>query len=161
MISIISFLPSRNKAHIIKRIDRMIKDKIFKSLKHSFKNYYRHSIGIGLEIGYRPDYVLKRGNNYIILESENSSSRKTYVGGLIKAAHFLRDEKKGRLIFIIVPKDNTKAISIAMHLKPYLNWIQDKTNLRDVYVVEASKYYCNETVLSLDCSDFYKHALKV
>lgn len=97
----------------------MIPDKIFKNLIHAYRGYKVFLNGSALEMGYKPDYVLKRGNDYIILESENSSSRKTFVGGMIKAAHFLQEEKTGVLVFVIVPKKNTKATSIANHLVPY------------------------------------------
>lgn len=139
----------------------MIKDKVFKSLKHSYKGYKKFKAGEALEQGYKPDYVLKKGNDYIILESENSSSRKTFVGGLIKAAHFFQNEKTGLLIFVIVPKKNTKGSSIAKHLKLYLNWLQEKTNLKDVYVIEASKYYNDGALMSLDCKKFTNCSYKV
>lgn len=139
----------------------MIADKQFKSLKHSFKGFDLFLNGQSLEKGYKPDYVLKKQNEFIILESENSSSRKTFVGGLIKAAHFLIDQKKGMLIFIIVPKKNTTADAIAKHLKPYLKWIRPNTNLRNVFVIEDCKYLQNGKLLALDCDDFNKCALKV
>ena len=71
----------------------MIPDKQFKELNHTFKGYAKYLCGQSLEPGYKPDFVLKKGNEYLILESENSSSRKTFVGGMIKAAHFLQNEK--------------------------------------------------------------------
>ncbi len=71
----------------------MIPDKEFKSLKHNLNEYSKYLCGQSLEQGYKPDYVLRKGNDYVILESENSSSRKTYVGGMMKAAHFVQDER--------------------------------------------------------------------
>lgn len=139
----------------------MIPDRLFKSLKHSHKGYVTYLNGQIIEPGYKPDFVLKKGDEYIILESENSSSRKTFVGGLMKAAHFLQGSRKGLLIFVMVPKKNTTASSIAIHLRPYLHWIKNLTNLREVIIIEASSYYKNESLLSLDCSDFKKCSLKV
>lgn len=139
----------------------MIPDKTFKALQHIHKGYLKHLNGQVLEEGYKPDYVLKKRNYYIILESENSSSRKTFVGGMIKAAHFLQGEKRGKLVFVIVPKKNTTANSIAKHLKPYLKMIQGRTNLKEVFVVESSSYYCNNNLLALDCNDFKQCAFKV
>lgn len=139
----------------------MIPDKKFKSLQHNLKEYSKYLCGQSLEPGYKPDYVLKNGNNYVILELENSSSRKTYVGGMIKAAHFLQKEKKGILVFVIVPKKNTKASSIASHLKLYYNWIREKANLESVYVIEACDYYKEDVLLELICADFKKLAHKV
>jgi hypothetical protein len=111
--------------------------------------------------GYKPDFVLKRGNEYIIFESENSTSRKTYVGGMMKAAYFLQGNRKGKLVFVIVPRANTKASSIAAHLVKYLTWIEGKTNLKDVYVVEASHYYANDVVLEVCSKEFNSLSYKV
>ena len=139
----------------------MIPDRLFKKLLHTHDGYSMYLNGQELEEGYKPDYVLKNGNEFIILESENTSSRKTFVGGMIKAAHYLQNKRKGRLVFVIVPKENTTAIAISKHLKPYLKWIENCTNLKDVFVVEAKHYYVSDKVLSLDCEDFAKCALKV
>ena len=73
----------------------MITDKTFKSLEHTYTGFVKYLNGQQLESGYKPDYVLKNRSKYIILESENSSSRKTYIGGMLKAAHFLQNERKG------------------------------------------------------------------
>lgn len=139
----------------------MIPDKLFKAITHECKGYNTFLNGGNLEPGYRPDYVLVKENQYIILESENSSSRKTFVGGMTKAAHFLQGSKKGILIFVIVPKVNTSANAIAKHLKPYLTWLGDKTNLRDVYVIEAGHYYDGENVLAILKENFMEAAFKV
>jgi hypothetical protein len=139
----------------------LIPDKLFKALVHQCKGYDCFGNGNSVEPGYKPDYVLRKNNDYIILESENSSSRKTFVGGLIKAAHFLSGDKTGSLVFVIVPKPNTTDWAIARHLKKYLDWVRDKTNLRDVYVIEASTYYQNDEVLKLLSKSFLKVAKKV
>ncbi len=139
----------------------MIPDKLFKQLTHSSKGYRMLYNGNVLEKGYKPDYVLQKQNDYIILESENGPSRKTFVGGLIKAAHYLQGERTGKLIFIMIPKKNTTVSSIANHLIPYLKWIQNKTNLREVFVVEANSYYNDGILIKLDGKDFKKCAIKV
>src|SRR5436190_21098252 len=134
----------------------MIPDKIFKNLIHAYKGYEVFLKGNALEQGYKPDYVLKKGDDYIILESENSSSRKTFVGGMIKAAHFLQDKKTGILIFVMVPKKNTKVVSITNHLIPYFKWVKQKTNLREIFVIEAKIYFNKQIVLAIDGKDFKK-----
>ena len=139
----------------------MIPDIVFKDLLHSCKGYNKYLNGQELEQGYKPDYVLKRGNDYLIVESENSASRKTFVGGMVKAAHFLQGEKTGRLVFVIVPKNNTRAESISKHLKSYFSWIKNKTNLREVHVIEAGQYYAKEEVVELFSKQFKQIALKV
>ncbi|MFC6858964.1 hypothetical protein [Zunongwangia atlantica] len=139
----------------------MIPDRIFKQLKHEYAGYNKYLNGQQLERGYKPDYVLRNKNDYIILESENNSSRKMYVGGMMKAAHFLQNKKTGILIFVIKFRDNTKPISIAKHLKRYFNWIYQNTNLREVYIIDMEDYYCDECVLSIDSADFQIKSHKV
>jgi hypothetical protein len=139
----------------------MISDKEFKKLLHCCKGYTMHLNGQVLEPGYKPDYALKKDNDYIILECDNNSSRKHIIGGMIKAAHFLQGERTGRLVCIIAPKDNTKAESISKQLRTYFNWIKDKTNLREVHVIETGLYYSQEVVVELFGKQFKKIALKV
>ena len=139
----------------------MIPDRVFKSIEHSFKGYKKYSDGQQVEVGYKPDYVLVKGNDYIILESENSSSRKMYVGGMIKAAHFLRDNRMGILVFVIKPKKNTKVSSIAKHLSPYFKWLEGRTKLKSVYVIDGAKYYSNNVVLEIGGQAFNDMAIKV
>src|ERR1044072_5269590 len=141
----------------------MIPDKIFKALPHTCKGYEKYLSGesLGNEPGYRPDYVLKKGNDYLILESENATSRKTFVGGMMKAAHFLQGERRGKLVFIIVPRPNTTSVAIARHLKKYLNWVKGISNLREVYIIEALHYYTEEVLSPLDSAEFFRKAIKV
>ncbi|MFX1708107.1 hypothetical protein PV783_29355 [Chitinophaga sp. CC14] len=138
----------------------MIADKLFKSLAHSCEGYEKFLNGNTIEPGYKPDYVLRKGTDFIILESENSSSRKTFVGGLIKAAHFLQGERTGILVFIIVPKVNAKASTIASHLGTYFSWVKEKTNLRSVLVIEAGHYYNESIVLKIGDDEFNRCAIK-
>lgn len=139
----------------------MISDRQFKDLLHCCNGYNNHLDGQEIEIGYKPDVVLRNGNDFLILESENSSNRKTFIGGMIKAAHYLQGERSGTLVFIMVPKDNTTAKSITEQLRTYFNWLKDKTNLKEIYVIEAGQYYANDCVLELLGTDFSTTALKV
>lgn len=139
----------------------MILDQIFKGFPHSCGEYIMYTNGNRLDSGYLPDYVLKNGNDYIIIESENTTNRKTFVGGLVKAAHFLQGDKTGSLIFVIVPKNNITVQQIQKHLKKYLNWILDMTNLRDVYIIEAEHYHRDQKVLVIGGADFLNFAKKV
>ena len=112
--------------------------------------------GGDLEGGYRPDYVLKRDNEYIILESENATSRKTFVGGMLKAAHFLTGSNRGILIYVITPKENTKVLSIVEQIKTYFDYIRGITNLWKIYVIEDEKYTMNGDVIPIDSEEFNK-----
>lgn len=134
----------------------MISDKDFKSLKHKSKGYDVFLQGGDAESGYRPDYVLKRDNEYIILESENATSRKTFVGGMLKAAHFLTGSNFGILIYVITPKENTKVSSIKEQIRIYFDYIREITNLQKIYVIEADKYIMNGDAISIDSEEFKK-----
>ena len=137
----------------------MIPDKKFKELKHKCAGFNTFLTGESLEKGYKPDFVLKKGNEYIILESENSSSRKTYVGGMVKAAHFLINNKIGTLIFILVPRKNTTAKAIASHLISYFTWIKNLTNMEKVIIIESEKYYSDCNLLEIGSNDFLKNSI--
>lgn len=139
----------------------MISDREFKMLSHFCPGYSMYTNGAELLPGYKPDYVLNKDNDYVILESENTSSRKLFIGGLIKAAHFTQLERTGKLVFVMVPKENTTAKSITEQLRTYFNWVKDKTNLSEIYVIEANSYYCNGTLLELLSTEFKNIALKV
>lgn len=138
-----------------------IKDRDFKMLKHSFTDYSVYKTGQELAKGYKPDYVLANGNDFIILESESKTDRKAYLGALIKAAHFLQGENTGMLVFVILERGNTNLPQIVNHLKPYYEWIQDKTNLREIFLIESGTYFSSGQVMSLDCEEFLRTALKI
>lgn len=134
----------------------MVKDKDFKLLNHRSKGYDVFLKGGDLESGYCPDYVLKRDNEYIILESENATSRKTFVGGMLKAAHFLTGSNRGILIYVITPKENTKVSSIVEQIRTYFDYIRGITNLWKIYVIEDEKYTMNGDVIPIDSEEFNK-----
>jgi hypothetical protein len=139
-----------------------MKDNVFKSLNHLVTgNFEVFSKGSGIEVGYKPDFTLKCNNEFIIMECENGSSRKTFVGGMLKAAHFLQNERFGTLIYILIPRKNTTAIQISNHLSQYFLYIRNLTNLKDIYVIDISDYYCDDKPLEIFSDAFYSKAKKV
>jgi len=139
----------------------MIKDADFKLLNHRAKDYKKYKNGQNLAEGYKPDFVLKNTENeeYIILESEVNSSRKTFVGGMIKAAHFLTGQRKGVLIFVMKESKNTKVDSIAKQIKRYYSWINELTNLKQVFVISSDLYYSQGKLLKLFSPEFYDQSM--
>lgn len=138
-------------------------DKKFKKLFHNGNQYDIIHRGSEIMPGYKPDVVLKKGDyNYILLESEHGTSRKHFLGGMLKAAKFLTGNKFGKLIFVIKTKDNTTVENISKHLYPYLVWISGLTNLNEVYVIEDN-VYCNtgKRPLLIFGKDFLKFSKKV
>lgn len=135
-----------------------MKDRQFKDALHFYRDYTMLTDGQELAAGYKPDYVLISGDNYVILESERNTSRKAFVGGMIKAAKFLQDAKRGFLVYVIQEKENTTVSQIANHLVEYFNWIKPLTNLRKVYVISVDEYCQNEKCLEIESEAFLRVA---
>lgn len=138
-----------------------MKDKLFKNLLHSAEGYAVLNSGGQLTKGYKPDTVLKNGNEYIIMECDTGTSRKGYLGAMLKAARFLTSEKSGKLILVIKEKPNTTVKQIAEHLREYLAWLKPLTNLRVVYLIETTKYCPRETPLKILSSAFKKDSVAI
>ena len=136
-------------------------DKEFKNLKHTAKNYLIYKNGQELIKGYKPDVVLKNKNNFIIMESEVSTSRKGYIGGMIKAAKFLTGENSGILVYVIQVRKNTTPKQIATHLIDYFNWIKTLTRLEDIFVISDKDYYVEKMPLEIFSEEFIRIAEKV
>lgn len=138
-----------------------MKDKLFKNLLHSAEGYAIFNSGGQLTKGYKPDTVLKCGEDYIIMECDTGTSRKGYLGAMLKAAKFLTNEKSGILILIIKEKPNTTVKQIAGHLREYLAWLKPLTNLRIVYLIETTKYCPDKIPLQLLSSEFENSAIMI
>ncbi len=138
-----------------------MKDKRFKNLKHNSLGYEVIKNGQELAKGYKPDVVLKKDNHFIILESEVSTSRKGYIGGMVKAAKFLSSEFIGILIYVIEIRKNTTPAQIARHLKEYYEWIAPLTNLKSIYIISDNDYCKNEEPLEISSKKFNHLAKKV
>ncbi|TWI78989.1 hypothetical protein IQ13_3380 [Lacibacter cauensis] len=138
-----------------------MKDKLFKNLLHSAEGYAVLNSGGQLAKGYKPDTVLQKENEYIIMECDTGTSRKGYLGAMLKAAKYLIKEKNGILILVIKEKPNTTVKQIAEHLREYLTWLNPLTNLRVVYLIETTKYCSDKTPLELLSSEFKKYAITI
>ena len=115
---------------------------------------------IGLAV---TEELLKEGNRYVILESENNTNRKMFVGCLMKAAYFLRNENIGFLVIVLHEHDNTTLEQIWKHLVPYFQWIKKGglTNMEKVYLIKDEDYRTgDETCLPVD-SEAFLHKAKV
>lgn len=135
-----------------------MKDIVFKSLPHAAHGFKTYSSGKPIADGYKPDFVMSKGNEFIIMECDTGTSRKGYLGGLVKAAKFLTKKKTGRLIYFIKEKDNTTVYQIANHLESYYEWIKDITNLNSVSIIAVDKYCPENVPLKLYSKEFRKHA---
>lgn len=138
-----------------------MKDKLFKNLLHNAKGYSVLNSGGQLVKGYKPDTVLQKRNEYIIMECDTGTSRKGYLGAMLKAARFLSNERKGILVLVIKEKPNIKVKQIAEHLQEYLVWLQPLTNLRIVYLIETTKYCADKIPLQILSSEFESSAIMI
>jgi hypothetical protein len=138
-----------------------MRDNIFKQLLHTADGYSVLNSGGQLTKGYKPDTVLQKGNDYIIMECDTGTSRKGYLGAMLKAARFMNSEKKGILILVIKEKPNTTVKQIAVHLREYLVWLKPLTNLRIVYLIETTKYCPDKIPLKIMSSEFIRDAISI
>jgi hypothetical protein len=126
-----------------------MEDRIFKNLLHNADNFEIISTGQEITKGYKPDIVLQNGDDYIIMECDTNTTRKGYIGGMVKAAKYLSGKKKGIAIFVIKEKKNTTVNQIYAHLTPYFEWIEPLTNLRAVYIISTDTYCALNTPLKI------------
>lgn len=138
-----------------------MKDADFKKLKHHAKGYSKFSDGKEVENNFSPDYVLNKGNDFILIEHETEPNRKTIVADVIKAAHFLQNDRTGILVIVMTPKRKSSLQSYPNHVKPYLVWVKDKTNLKEVYFLPKADYYQNGNILEINSKQFNDLSIKI
>lgn len=138
-----------------------MKDADFKILKHHAKGFTKLSEGKTIEKNYSPDVSLKNKNNYILIEHESEPNRKTIVADVIKAAHFLQNDRTGILVIVMTPKGTSSLKSYPNHVKPYLIWIKDKTNLKEVYFLSEADYFLNGNILEINSKQFNDLSIKI
>lgn len=138
-----------------------MKDADFKILKHYSKGFTKHSEGKTIEKNYSPDVSLKNKNNYILIEHETEPNRKTIVADVIKAAHFLQGIRTGILVVVMTPKGKSSLKSYPNHVKPYLIWVKDQTNLKEVYFLSEADYYQNGNILEINSKQFNDLSIKI
>lgn len=128
-----------------------MKDAKFKACKH-------HQVGKGNKIaskggevskryGYKPDVTVKdaKGNLLYILECEQKTDRKAFLGDLIKAeCHAEHKKQNPELIIVMKVFNNTTTQQIAAHLCPYIKWLKSKgggqLSLSAVQVLSDKEY---------------------
>lgn len=134
-------------------------DATFRALQHVAENYIVTGRGHKLVDGYKPDAVLNFESNYIIMECDTGTTRKGFLGGMIKAAKFLTENRNGVFIAVVAERDNTKAQQIFKHLSPYFEWVKPITNLSALYVISSIDYCCNEKPLEIFSKPFNVKAM--
>lgn len=109
-----------------------MEDATFKACDHQFGNGDKiTSRGEEVSNGYKPDVTVKdaKENLLYILECEQKTDRKAFLGDFIKAEfHAERERKKQNpeLIIVMQKFKNTTTQQIAAHLCPYIKWLKSK-----------------------------------
>ena len=126
-----------------------MKDATFKACEHQFgKDNNIASIGEEVSEGYKPDVTVKdaKGNLLYILECEQKTDRKAFLGDFIKAEfHAEHKQQHPRLIIVMQELNNTTTTQqIAAHLRPYIKWLKQKgggqLSLSAVQVLSDEEY---------------------
>lgn len=128
-------------------LGRNMKDAEFKALNHPVGANVIASSGSAVSAGYKPDITVKDANGALqfIIESEQKTDRKAFLGDLLKAEmHSERQKACPELIIVMRPFGNTTTKQIADHLRPYKQWLAQKNggklNLSEVHVLTDVEY---------------------
>jgi hypothetical protein len=124
-----------------------MKDADFKSLSHPIGVNLIASSGSAVSTGYKPDITVKDTNGVLkfILESEQKTDRKAFLGDLLKAEmHAEQHGANPELVIVMSPFRNTTTLQIADHIRPYKMWLEKKNggalHLSGVQVLSDADY---------------------
>ena len=124
-----------------------MKDSDFKNLNHVVGSLKIATRGSAVCDGYKPDITVVDVTNKLqfILESEQKTDRKAFLGDVIKAQKYAEEcEASPALVIVMQPQSNTTVEQIANHLQPYVTWLKQKLRsdwrLSGVTVMSDSAY---------------------
>lgn len=136
-----------------------MKDLDFKVINHTCQDYEIFSQGKEIEKNYSPDYSLRSGDKYIFIEHETDPNRKTILADIFKAAYYLQNKKEGIVVIVIKPKSSL--ISYVKHVAKYCFWLQERSNLKNVFFIDQSLYFQNKIVLEINSDEFIRNSISV
>ncbi len=124
-----------------------MKDSGFKSLNHQIGVNVIASKGTQVAKGYKPDITIKnsQGQTTFILESEQKTDRKAFLGDLLKAEKYSEEQAASpELIIVMQPFENTTTLQITDHIRPYAQWLSGLKNgkmaLSSIQVLSDDEY---------------------
>jgi len=124
-----------------------MKDATFKRLRHVTGALKIVTRGGQVATGYKPDVTIE--NKFerlkIILESEQKTDRKAFLGDFIKAEkHASTTNSKPVLIIVMREEGNTSVLQIVKNLRPYKRWLRKlkgaPLSLSRIYVISDTDY---------------------
>lgn len=146
-----------------------MKDSEFKKLAHKISPLKVGSCGTIVRAGYKPDLTVvdDKGSLKFILECEQKTDRKAFLGDVVKAEKYAEEcNASPMLIIVMQPQTNTTVKQIAEHLATYAAWLQKRFNgglkISGVIVISDTEYQAsvnNNEVLGSDA--FLKRGLAV
>lgn len=103
-----------------------MKDSEFKRLGHVVGHNKIATTGAAVSSGYKPDVTIvdPDGRLAFILECEQKTDRKAFLGDVMKAQKYAQERHATpTLIIVMQPQPNTTVQQIANHLQPYVSWM--------------------------------------
>lgn len=125
-----------------------MKDSEFKNIQHCVESAVIITRGSEVSKGYKPDLTVRAasdGKLLFILESEQKTDRKAFLGALMKAEMFAEvEDASPELIIVMQIMGNTTVINIAKHIQPYVWWLSKikggNLHLSAVHVMSDTDY---------------------
>lgn len=124
-----------------------MKDAEFKALNHPAGNNIIVTRGTAVAAGYKPDITITDTNGQLkyILESEQKTDRKAFLGDLLKAEmHAEQHSASPELVIVMQQFSNTTTKQIADHMSPYKQWLAQKNggklNISAIHVLSDVDY---------------------
>jgi hypothetical protein len=124
-----------------------MKDSRFKNLEHQVGELKISTRGSEVANGYKPDItVIDRDKRLMfILECEQKTDRKAFLGGVVKAEKYAEDCcATPTLVIVMKPFSNTTVDQIASHLELYISWFSHLKprglNLSQILIIADSDY---------------------
>lgn len=124
-----------------------MKDAVFKALKHPVGACTIASAGSSVSPGYKPDITVRDSAGILrfILECEQKTDRKAFLGDLLKAEVYAEQQNaRPELVIVMQVFKNTTTLQIADHLRLYKRWLNSKKaghlNLSAIHVLSDNEY---------------------
>lgn len=103
-----------------------MKDSDFKKLDHQLGKLRIASNGTAVTDGYKPDLTVSDSDGKVvyILESEQKTDRKAYLGDLLKAEKYAKTINANPCLIVVMKESkNTTLNNIANQFREYASWL--------------------------------------
>jgi hypothetical protein len=145
-------------------------DAEFKRLRHCVVPPLQiASRGSLVTTGYKPDITIEDATHSLryILESEQKTDRKAFLGDLVKAERYAEERNATpELVIVMQEFNNTTTRQIADHLRPYADWLRRLKagclHLSGILVISDTAYRASiEEGDALCCPTFKQRAMAI